>query len=662
MNRLKKYLLYFIFSLLPCFSLAQQSKVDSLEKALSKSKEDTNKVILLNSLCSELARTNPEKAIQYGNKALSLSEKLRFDKGTGLALNRLAIVDYYQGNLAQGLERLLKAIKIFEKTKNKKGMASAESMIGTIYGSKTDFDNAIEHYSNALKLYEELKYKHGMAGCYNNISLMHSLKKDYAHTLENYFKALKILEETGDKTNTAITLNNIGNAYSTMGKNDSAMAYYSRSLNMKEELGDKFGMIESHFSISKMYFLDKNISESKKHLAKTIDISKEIGEKAHLAEAYDLLAKCDSSERNFLDAYMHSQQYIRIKDSLMSEENLKQIAEMQSKYDFDKKESAMKAEQDKKDAMAKQEQELRDYRQLVIEIICVSVVVFLLSISFILYKRYKAKQKANKEITAQKKIIEEKNKDITDSINYAKRIQDAILPDKEIKYRLFTDGFVLFQPRDIVSGDFYWFAEKNGRRLIAAVDCTGHGVPGAFMSMIGISFLNEIVIEKGITNPGEILSELRHMVIRSLKQTGAGGEAQDGMDIALLSFDDKNSTVEFAGANNPLWICRKENGKVNEYKPDKRPIGFFRGQGLPFTNQVIEVKTGDSLYIFSDGYADQFGGPKGKKLKYKPLQELLLSIQKEKMLRQEEILTEHFRKWKGTLEQIDDVLVIGIRV
>ncbi len=256
--------------------------------------------------------------------------------------------------------------------------------------------------------------------------------------------------------------------------------------------------------------------------------------------------------------------------------------------------------------------------------------------------------------------IEEKNKDITDSINYAKKIQEAILPAKEIKYEIFPNAFVLFKPRDIVSGDFYWFTAKNGRRIITAVDCTGHGVPGAFMSMIGNSFLNEVIDERGITEPGTILSEMRHMVIKALKQTNEDTENKDGMDMALLSFNDKDNTVEFAGANNPLWLMR--NGTCIEYAPDKRPIGYYRGRGLPFTNQKIEIQKGDTLYIFTDGFADQFGGPKGKKFKYKQFQELLLSIQSEPMLKQEEILVKRFEEWKGTLEQVDDVLVIGIRI
>ena len=271
------------------------------------------------------------------------------------------------------------------------------------------------------------------------------------------------------------------------------------------------------------------------------------------------------------------------------------------------------------------------------------------------------------EVVKQKEELEEKNKDITDSINYAKRIQEALLPSKELRKELFPESFILFKPRDIVSGDFYWFAEKNGKKLIAAVDCTGHGVPGALMSMIGNSFLSEIVNERALTRPGLILDKLRNLVIRALKQNDAESGANDGMDISIMCLSEvkaddgsMKTKVDWSGANNPLWIIR--NGNCIEYKPDKRPISFSRGQELPFTNHSIELQKGDALYIFTDGFADQFGGEKGKKFKYKQLQSVLLSIQHEPMQKQEEILDSTFKTWKGSLEQVDDVLVIGVRL
>ncbi len=273
---------------------------------------------------------------------------------------------------------------------------------------------------------------------------------------------------------------------------------------------------------------------------------------------------------------------------------------------------------------------------------------------------------SNKELEMKNDIIEEKNKNITDSINYAKKIQEAIQPAKELKEKLFPESFILFIPRDIVSGDFYWYTEKNGKKLIAAVDCTGHGVPGAFMSMIGNAFLNQIVNEKGCTQPAEILNQLRALTISALKQDGSSGENKDGMDISLLSFDMEKGIVEFAGANNPLWIASiatAENPPVlREIKGNKMPIGIFVGDETPFTNHEIELVKGESIYIFTDGFADQMGGTSGKKFRYKSFRELLLSMHARPMKEQEMITQTTISEWKGLLDQTDDILVIGIKV
>ncbi|HET6244060.1 MAG: SpoIIE family protein phosphatase [Bacteroidetes bacterium] len=269
------------------------------------------------------------------------------------------------------------------------------------------------------------------------------------------------------------------------------------------------------------------------------------------------------------------------------------------------------------------------------------------------------------EINQQKEEIENKNKDITDSINYAKRIQKAILPEESKLKAYFADSFILFKPKDIVSGDFYWFNSCNHldqqKFIVAAADCTGHGVPGAFLSMIGNSFLNQIVNEKNISVPSEILEHLRKGIIYALKQKGEQGENKDGMDIALISIDTKKMILNFSGAQNPLYLIR--NNLVEQIKGDKFPIGVYPGSELnAFTNNEIGLQKGDLVYIFTDGYADQFGGPKGKKFKYKQLQELLLSMQDKAMEEQKELLDNTFEMYRGELNQVDDILIIGIRI
>ncbi len=275
----------------------------------------------------------------------------------------------------------------------------------------------------------------------------------------------------------------------------------------------------------------------------------------------------------------------------------------------------------------------------------------------------------NKEVTEQKAIIEAKNHDITDSIKYAKNIQEALLPPLQNLHKELKDAFVLYLPKDIVSGDFYWFAKRNNKRFIASVDCTGHGVPGAFMSIIGNTLLNEIVTEKNITSPAEILNELHMGVKTSLKQSGnSENERRDGMDIALCSLNEDATVLEYAGANRPLWIFRQ--GKSGEesfemIKANKFPIGGLEMENevkRTFTNHSIKVEKGDTIYIFSDGYADQFGGPKGKKFMVGNMQKLASDIYQKPIKEQEQLFLKSFLDWKGSLEQVDDVLVIGFKI
>lgn len=262
-----------------------------------------------------------------------------------------------------------------------------------------------------------------------------------------------------------------------------------------------------------------------------------------------------------------------------------------------------------------------------------------------------------KEIRDKNAIIEQKNKDITDSINYAKKIQQAILSDiNEIKNHL-PNSFILFKPKDIVSGDFYWFSHCDNVTFIAAADCTGHGVPGGFMSMIGNTFLNEVVNEKKIMRPDQILNELREKVIHGLRQKGDLLESKDGMDISLCAIN--GNQLLFAGANNPLWLIREN--EIKEFAADKQPIGIYPNPS-PFTLHTEQLQKGDALYLFSDGYPDQFGGPKTKKFGYRNFRELLISIQDKSMDEQKKIVDEIIEKWKGNLDQVDDILVIGIKI
>lgn len=263
------------------------------------------------------------------------------------------------------------------------------------------------------------------------------------------------------------------------------------------------------------------------------------------------------------------------------------------------------------------------------------------------------------ELEEKNKEILNKNKEITDSLIYAKRIQAAVLPNLNTVYKILDQSFILYLPKDIVSGDFYEFTQKENKHIIAAADCTGHGVAGAFMSIIGSSLIKSIINEKNITAPSGILDALNEGIINSLKQHES--ETHDGMDISICSFDTKNMSLEFAGANRPLWLIR--NDELIVYAADKFPIGGLQiKHNNQFTNHQIKIQPKDTIYLFSDGYADQFGGEHGKKLMTKKLKEILVSIQHLSMNEQKIYLQNYFNEWKGNNEQVDDVLIIGIRI
>ncbi|MFL5753707.1 MAG: PP2C family protein-serine/threonine phosphatase [Bacteroidia bacterium] len=263
------------------------------------------------------------------------------------------------------------------------------------------------------------------------------------------------------------------------------------------------------------------------------------------------------------------------------------------------------------------------------------------------------------QIEEQRKALEEKNHEITDSINYAKKIQSALIPSEEEFNSYFRDSFVMLKPKDIVSGDFYWITRKENKLFYVTADCTGHGVPGGFMTMLGISFLDEIINEKNVVQPAEILNQLRDRIIQTLKQTGNAGESKDGMDVILTCMDADRKTLTYSAANNSLYILR--GGVIQEHKPDKQPCGFYHEQ-KPFTQHTIQLEEGDCVYSFSDGYADQFGGEKGKKFKYRQLEQKLIAICNRPMKEQKQALSDTIEAWRGNLEQVDDILLVGIRI
>ncbi|OFY85505.1 MAG: hypothetical protein A3F72_10045 [Bacteroidetes bacterium RIFCSPLOWO2_12_FULL_35_15] len=453
------------------------------------------------------------------------------------------------------------------------------------------------------------------------------------------------------------------------------MKYASEAIEINNELGNKSDMTYGILAIAKIYISQKQYEKAIEKLKEALALSNEIKAQKQLSQAYLMSSEVYFEMGNYKQAYESHQKYSNLKDSMFSKESTGQIAEMNTKYETDKKNREIELLKKEKEIQLLN-QEMVNGRNIFIRNSLIGGCILVLIIVVILFNRNKVKQKANNILAEKNKNIEEqkeeielkngelalKNKEITSSIIYAKNIQNAILPPDSKIQKLLPDSFVLYKPKDIVSGDFYWIEELGNQVLVAAADCTGHGVPGAFMSIVGNNLLQQAINVYGLSKPFLILNNLNKNISKMLNQSEETIiSVKDGMDIALLSIDKETKQIEFAGAFNPLWIIR--NKQLIEIKANKHPVGAFIYEELKqFTPHIVETQPGDILYIFTDGYADQFGGPKGKKYKYKPLQELLIAINEIPMSKQKEVLNSTIEDWKGDLEQVDDILIIGIRI
>ncbi|MBK9285572.1 MAG: SpoIIE family protein phosphatase [Sphingobacteriaceae bacterium] len=570
-----------------------------------------------------LADGNADLVMKNSINALKVYEKLNDYLGIARAYHGLSALTTERGS-NKSFEYGLKALENYILAKDVNGEISMQMNLGVSYlkrafstNNEKDGENAFKHLSKSAEKAIQTNDDVNLAASYSNLGALFGFKKEYKKSLDYCRKALVIRKKLGNKISIASTLTNIGHNYSELNQKDSAVYYTLEALKYADEIGAPYIQMGCYEQLYLIYQQSKE---------------------ADLALKYHKLFKT-------------------VSDELQNQERMKSLQEIETKFETEQK--------DKEIIVLNQLQKAKDTEishQKIINYLIASGLIVVILFSAFLGKIFIDKKKAHKLLKAQNELINEKNRNITDSINYAKIIQSAVLPNDNEFLEHFKNGFILFKPKDIVSGDFYWFTQNNSKKIITVADCTGHGVPGAFMSMIGISFLNEIVNENEITNPAEILGLLRYKIKTALKQKDSEKQAQDGMDMALLTFDEHFNTVEFAGANNPLWILKKGENMITEFKPDKKPVGYYHGETLPFTKTQIPLQKGDALYIFTDGIADQFGGPKGKKFKYKQLKQILIDLKDASMQEQKTAIENYFQQWKGDIEQTDDICIIGLKV
>jgi serine phosphatase RsbU (regulator of sigma subunit) len=560
-----------------------------------------------------------------------------------------------QAKIKDAIYDYSKAVELYEKVKKTSSIAGAYINIGAIYNGLEEYKKSLSYYFKAMKIYQSGVPNTNIGILYNNIGS--SYQKQHQYSNSNFYlrKAFKMAEANQDSMLAAMSTHNMGINYSENKNYDSAIVYYNNSLKYISQFGEGQGHIFNYKQIGEAFYYLNKFDKAEESLLKAVRISNEIGYSSGIEDIYALLSSVYESKKDYKRALQYNRIYTQLRDSLSSEAIKTGIIKAQYETEMQQQKKMQAQEQKSRDIVS---QAKIDSQKKIIIASLIALAVVLVLVIFVL-RGYNAKRKANLIISKQKEIVELKQQEILSSIYYAKRIQNALLTSENYFKKRLEDFFILYRPKDIVSGDFYWGLEHKELFYLIVADCTGHGVPGAFMSLLNISILNELIIEKGITRPDQILNEARKEIIRSLNPEG-GDESKDGMDCILCAFDFKKGTLQYACANNSFFLKRENELIISE--TDKMPVGLSHDNEKSFTLHEIEIKKNDVLFLITDGYADQFGGPKGKKFKHKQLQDVMLRIAGLNTELQKKELNSVFENWKGHLEQVDDICVIGIRI
>jgi serine phosphatase RsbU (regulator of sigma subunit)/Tfp pilus assembly protein PilF len=633
--------------------------IDSLENQLENA-EGKNKVIILNELYKQYVNNDPAKALDYTNRALELAIEINDPSGMASSYNNIGVINKNRGKLDDALDSYLKSVRIQEENKFEDALAYTYNNIGTIYSLKSEFEKALEYFNKALKQFESIDHKLRIIGTLNNIGNVYTDLEEYDYALKHYMQSLTIYEELEDNSQAFVPFNNIGNIYFQKGEWDNAMAFYESAYDLEKLRNDLNGQANALHNIGTVYKSTKQNEKAIEIFTDALSLAQETDNKRLIEIIYGSLAETYFATGDMFMAYSFLQLHNNAKEQVFNELSDRRIAELESAYEIEKKQAEIEA--------LKVESELQQLQIQNDKIIITSVVIvsfLVVGLSLVIFQELRTIKKnkrqleaQNIELEAQKLIIQEKNDSITESIDYAKSVQHSLL-QFNVPQRNQNDFFVLFKPKDIVSGDFFWFSALKDRHVVAAIDCTGHGVAGAFMTVIGHSSLEQIINRDQDTSPALILSKLDEQVRNSINQTDKTTSTH-GMDVALCSIDRKEGKLYFSGANRPLYQIR--NNEINVVKGTKRTIGDMEENPLKFEEHQLDIEEGDIFYIFSDGYPDQFGGPDSKKFMVSNFKKMLLKIHQKPLADQHEVLKTTLSDWRKGGEQTDDILVIGFKV
>ncbi len=656
----------------------------------------------------ELAQTRLDKG------DLNEDELDYYQHALGSSLNNAGMYHKQQGNIELGMSYYRRALKIQFERKDSSGISAIMNNLGFLLEQQGVIDSALYYHQTSLELDEIRHDTVGILSSYNSLALTYHNQDEYESALTYYLKCYDIFQVFDHPAFYAITLGNIGSVYKAMEDNDQAKKYYLMAIERQRELGDNYGLAtslgslagvigmddypesvrlfkesieyakksgskstegESHQMLGTLYYVNEEYDKALEQGNKAYEIAKQLGYPQSISQSARTLYRSYAKMRNWEKAYFFQDEYYTMRDSLVKLENAQLAIRSALKNTVEKKaladslRAAHEIENErtnsaKKDAKIQQEKAENAKKDTQLYAVLGGLGLMLI-LAVVLIKSIREKKKANDIISAQKKeaehqkeLVEEKNQEILDSITYAKRIQAAILPPDKIVKEYLGDNFVLYKPKDIVAGDFYWMDQINGKVLFSAADCTGHGVPGAMVSVVCNNAMNRAVREFNLTDPGKILDKARVLVTEQFEKSEE--QVNDGMDLALCVYDESARRLSYAGANNPIWVIRNGATEIEEIKGTKQAVGHVYDV-IPFQTHELSMNSGDTIYIFSDGYADQFGGERGKKYKNANFKKLLLSIADKPMDEQKNLINTEFEQWKGNLEQLDDVCVIGVR-
>lgn len=646
--------------------LSGQSKLDSLRQKLqSKNLPDSTRANIYHDIATIFEEKAEDSCLFYGNLSLNISKKINYTLGLGRAYNTIGSYHNGKGEYQLAIENFINGYKIYELAHNKRAMSNLMNSIGNTYLGSDNQIKALEAYTQSYEIAQSDSNKYMMAISSIGLGNIYLLKKDANQAIYFFSRAKNIFQNMPTALYPlSVTYTLIGNALIELNKYDEAFVNLNKAVDQLKTLNNTYGIAATYQVIGEAYQKKGNLDLSIDYFLKSFEIFSNRKAYDDLKNVSLNLSNAYKQQHNYEKSLEYYTKYSSFKDSVLGLEKNKQLLEVSTKFETEKKEQ--------QNIILKKQNDLsneRIRRQKVANYFIIGSLIASLLFGIFMYRVYSQKKKANilitkqkeqveikqREIEDQKQLVELKQKEIVDSINYARRIQYALLAHEDLLNKNLFSKFILFKPKDIVSGDFYWATEHGDDFYMAVCDSTGHGVPGAFMSLLSIGFLSEAIKEKNIKEPNNVFNYVRNRLIESITNEGQ----KDGFDGVLLRFNKKNNSITYAAANNrPVVIS---NNEINYLSCDKMPVGIGEKED-EFQLNSINVSKGDIIYLYTDGYADQFGGEKGKKFKYKPLNDMLLQISNKSLTEQKELLDAMFINWKGNLEQVDDVLIVGIKV